>query len=44
MAAHLGLPLTLARQVLNMRLQHFTAADVDALRTERDWLRERLDD
>ena len=43
-AAHLGLSVTLARQVLNMRLQHFTAADVDALRTERDWLRERLDD
>ena len=43
-AARLGLSVTLARQVLNMRLQHFTAADVDALRGERDWLRERLDD
>jgi ATP-dependent Clp protease ATP-binding subunit ClpC len=42
-AAHLGLSPIRARDVLNMRLQHFTAAQVDALRAERDGLRARLD-
>lgn len=42
-AAHLGLSPSHAREVLDMRLQHFTATQVNALRAERDALRARLD-